>query len=209
MRVTHLLLFIGLFTNTYAQNCSDLIHYRDNDLVATYDNLLKKYKLNQTYINDIKAIRKDLENLDNKNDWGAVAKTINITTDFLNSLWGSLLSKGLKKGKKTIDVLQKIENAVEKGKSSLDKVAEESLCKTLANEILDLIPVISSVKGVIEGVNDLDDYNKASGAINKEMAKLEKALAKAKKKLDSQELQFKALNNYKNSIDAFLSKHCD
>lgn len=219
-----------------AQNCQQLIHYRDVELNKQYNDAVekytKKYKLNHEIIADMQRTKR--ETLDEK-EWGKlmstqttmtdgglttaiIAKNIQITCTLISDLLkivpaADVAGTTIEKTSLTAESVLKV---IESGKS-LKSIVTEDAEKTAYREVLSKInPLTKAVKtawNFAEGVQKMvampEDRDKLKSEVERILNMVDNAVSKYQKEIDDNSANVKQLNEIQIGITQYLNEHCD
>lgn len=236
-----ILFSILLFSGTYklkAQDCDELIHYRDVELIKQYDqiidNFTKKYKINQEAINDIKRIKR--ETLDEKgwdelmstgtaiSDRGVtiaqIAAVIKTYCDLIKGVAEMLPVEGEAIGaaKSVKFSAEQIYHFIEKG-NTLKEISERNETKLMEVEVkyilseLDIAGKAMKValefnKNMTELIKIPEEREKLKNEVERILDMMDNAIARYQENLKDSKEALDQTIQIVNGITQYLSKNC-
>ena len=197
---------------SFAQNmtCKELVSYRDVVLFNAWNKECKKYEAFYWYNSVIKTEMTKLSSMKNRTDWGAIALSIKSVTDVLsNTLNLSKYVKGAQKAKGAYKVILK-EIKVKRGdfEKAIQDEADASIVGEIGNVIVEVIPIVNSLKATMDNVKTFDEYSKSKREIDNQLKNCQAKLAQVEMKLKNSTTKLTTLNNIKIDIDIYLKKFC-
>ncbi len=209
------------FKVNFLADCSDLISYRDNQLLKDFDDAINNYKVNSEALTIIADAKKELiedtkwETSDAGFNAAAILQGVRTTTDLLKDLLAfhpayklllnssSMVTKSIVKG---VEVYEFVDKAYFK-----DEVLD-AVIDVVLSEIHPVGHAIRTIKTFGENIHTLvtmkTDFNQLKEEVKRAIDNFENDILKYNKSLENNLASFKSNNEIKNAIDNYIDQNC-
>lgn len=224
--ITKMYGWIGTYLNEVEQGvemseCDLLACYRDKDLVEAYDNALKKYRINQRAMKDVREWRQEyMEEMDWATSDGVVlVKAIETLCNSFNNLIGFSSPKG--RVEKLIEQYDKIKDTdrrvkflqgIEKGQRNMNMLIAEDVAMELFKGALTELNRIGKIYAFFDDlksdIQDFSDHSELKRQVAAQLNDFDAAIADYEKLI---KVDFNALEQvikYRQYIDGYLDDNC-
>lgn len=207
-----LIILTSMITKVYSQamTCDELIQYRDVTLLRAWDKEFRKYDAFASYRNTIQSEMLNLQKLNSSSNWGAVALAIKSVTDVLNNTLS--LGNSIKMANKVAGNTDRLLKGIQVTRTGLDRAMDldggATVWELAGNQVLDMIPLVNSLKATFDNCKTYQQYESAKNEIQIQLNNCIQKLKAVELKLKDSGARLMKLNAIKTQIDIYLSKNC-